>query len=100
MVRVTALWIGLAILLVLPLMAFAMLFAVGCACGLAAYHLSRQAVVAYQPMRKAFDPTKEKTKEIAAARKAAEEAAALQGGYFAGLKLTREQYLAQENIRS
>jgi hypothetical protein len=89
--------ICLAILLAVPILAFAMIFAVGCACGVASYHLSRQVVVAYQPMRKAFDPNKEKSKAIAAAQKVAQEAAEMQKAYFDGIQLTREQFVAREN---
>lgn len=93
----TALAISLAILLVVPLLAFAMIFAVGTVCGVAAYHLSRTVVVQYQPMRKAFDPTKEKSATVAVARKLAQEAADIQKSYIGGLQMTREQYLAGEN---
>lgn len=86
--------ICLAVLLTVPLLAFAMIFAVGCACGVASYHLSRQVVVAYQPMRKAFDPHKEKSVAIAKAQKMAQEAAEIQNEYIGGLQLTREQYVA------
>jgi hypothetical protein len=89
--------IGLAILLTVPVLAFAIIFAVGCACGVAAYHLSRQTVVHYQPLRKAFDPTKESTKAVAVARKLAQETADLQKSYLEGFQLTREQYVAGEN---
>ena len=95
----TAVAIGLALLLAVPILAFAMLFAVGCVCGIAAYHLSRQVVVSYQPMRKAFDPAKEKTKELAVARKLAQEIADLQTGHLAGLQLTRDQYVAAEGVK-
>lgn len=88
---------GLALLLVVPLLAFAMIFSVGCLCGLAAYHLSRQSVIAYQPMRKAFDPLKEKSKAAAVAAKIAQEAADLERSYIGGLTLTRDQYVAGEN---
>ena len=92
-----ALVIGLALLLTVPLLAFAMIFAVGAACGLAAYHLSRQVVVSYQPMRKAFDPNREKAAAVAKAQKLAQEATELQNSYIGGIQLTREQYLAGEN---
>lgn len=95
--EVTALAIGLAIVLAVPLLAFAMIFAVGTACGVAAYHLSRTVVVHYQPMRKAFDPTKERTATVAAVRQLAQEASAMQKEYIGGLQMTREQYLAGEN---
>jgi flagellar biosynthesis component FlhA len=94
---ITTVAICLAILLAVPLMAFAMIFAVGCACGVAAYHLSRQVVVSYQPMRKAFDPNKEKSRAIAAAQKMAQEAADIQREYIGGLQLTRESFVAGEN---
>jgi len=94
---VTGVAIGLAILLAVPILAFAMIFATGCICGVAAYHLSRQIVVQYQPTRKAYDPTTEKLKLKAAAAKLAQEAADLQKSYLGGLQLTREQYVAQEN---
>lgn len=89
--------ICLAILLTVPLLAFAMIFSVGALCGVAAYHLSRQVVVAYQPMRKAFDPQKEKNQILAKVQKEADELRKLQTGYLEGIQLTREQYLAQEN---
>lgn len=93
----TSIAIALALVLVVPLLAFAMIFAVGCACGVAAYHLSRQVVVAYQPMRKAFDPNKEKSRALAAAQKLAQEAAEIQRSYIGGVQLTRDQYVAGEN---
>ncbi len=89
--------ICLAIILTVPIVAFAMIFAVGCACGVASYHLSRQVVVSYQPMRKAFDPNKEKSQALAKAQQMAEEVKAMQTEYLGGLSLTREQYLAGEN---
>lgn len=95
----TALAIGLAILLVVPVLAFAMIFATGALCGVAAYHLSRQVVVQYQPTRKAFDPSKEKIAAVAAARQISQETADLQKSYLTGLQLTREQYLAEGNGR-
>ena len=93
----TWLTVGLAILLTVPVLAFAMIFAVGCCCGIAAYHLSRQVVVQYQPLRKAFDPEKQKTAAIAAARKIAQETSEIQKSYLQGLQLTREQFLAGED---
>lgn len=92
-----ALAIGLAILLTVPLLAFAMIFAVGTVCGLAAYHLARTAVIQYQPLRKAVDHEKEFNRTAAAARKLAQETSDLQKSYLDGLQLTREQYLASEN---
>lgn len=89
----TPIWISLAAILLLPLMAMALVFAVGAACGVAAYHWSRQAVVSYQPMRKAFDPIREKTAAAAKAAKQAQEAMELEKAYLGGLQLTREQYL-------
>ncbi len=91
---ITTIAICLAIVLTVPILAFAMIFAVGCACGVASYHLSRQVVVAYQPMRKAFDPMKEKSAAIAKAQKMAQEAAEIEHEYIGGLQLTREQYVA------
>lgn len=91
--------VAIAAVLALPLLAFAMIFAVGCVCGVAAYHLSRQVVVAYQPMRKAFDPEKEKLKEKIIAAKASAEIAAIQTSYLGGLQLTRDQYVAAEGGR-
>lgn len=88
--------LAVAVLLAVPLLAFGMVFAVGAVCGLAAYHLSRQAVIAYQPMRKAFDPGKEKSRTAALAAKAAQEAAELERSYLAGISLTKEQYIAGE----
>lgn len=90
----TAIVLVLVAVLAVPLLAFAIIFAVGTACGLAAYHLSRQSVIAYQPMRKAFDPMKEKNGIAAKAAKAAQEAAELERSYLAGLQLTQEQYVA------
>lgn len=89
--------ICLVLLLTVPILAFAIIFSVGALCGVAAYHLSRQVVVSYQPMRKAFDPQKEKNQAMAKAQKLASEAADLQASYIGGIHLTREQYLAQEN---
>lgn len=86
--------IGLAILLAVPLLALAMVFSVGALCGVAAYHLSRQAVIQYQPTRKAYDPEKQKVAAVAMARKMAQETSDLQKEYLAGIQLTREQYLA------
>lgn len=93
----TAITISLAILLAVPLVAFALIFATGAACGVAAYHLSRQVVVQYQPMRKAVDQEQEKNRMAAALRKMAAENAALQKSYLDGIQMTREQYLAGEN---
>lgn len=92
----TALVLGLALLLTVPILAFALIFAVGASCGVAAYHLSRQVVVSYQPTRKAFDAGKEKSAAVAQMRQLAQETAELQKSYLGGLQLTREQYLAAE----
>lgn len=93
----TAITIGLAILLTVPLLAFAMIFATGAVCGVAAYHLSRVVAVEYQPTRKAIDHEKKRNEAVAVARKMAQETADLQKSYLEGLQLTREQYLAGEN---
>ena len=91
--------ICLALLLLVPLLAFALIFAVGTACGVAAYHLSRTVVVQYQPLRKAVDQEKERNKSVAAARQLAQETTALQKSYLDGLQLTREKYLAGGNCK-
>lgn len=93
----TLLWLSLAALLALPLMAFAIVFATGCVLGVVSYHLSRQVVVNYQPMRKAFDPEKEKLKQMAVARQMQKEIDDLQKSYLTSAHLTREQYLAAES---
>lgn len=93
----TALVISLAILLAVPILAFALVFAAGALGGIAAYHMARVTVVQYQPMRKAFDPTKEKTQAVAVARKLAQESADIAKGYLGGIQMTREQFLAGEN---
>lgn len=86
--------LALAVLLAIPLLAFAMIFSAGCICGLIAYHLSRQTVIAYQPMRKAFDNGKEKNRIASVAARQAQEAAELEKSYLQGLQLTRDQYLS------
>lgn len=87
-------YLALAVALAIPLLAFAMIFAAGCVCGLLAYHLSRQSVIAYQPMRKAYDPLKEKNRISALAQKQAQEAAELEKSYLSGLQLTQDQYIS------
>lgn len=94
---ITAITISLAVLLTVPLLAFALIFATGAVCGVAAYHLSRTVVVQYQPMRKAFDPEKDKLKVAAVARQMAQDTADLQKSYLSGIQLDRESYLAGGN---